>query len=211
VNAGPFLRVNVSYTQRAAVVAAFIPVFGVQMNWMKKAACRGLNTDLFFPGSIDGNRSCDIHPLAQLTCSGCSVRSECLGYALSIRTTEGNWAGTTFDDRRVLSKLNWCESFGRTACECRFCVAANWLIDSPSLTPRYADTNARHGFSSTYRKDCRCGPCKVASGLRTARYTRSKRCKQYVGSIAKAAADVAAKAQPCSHHRVRCLPCKVAA
>lgn len=60
--------------------------------WMKRAACRGLPLDLFFPV-----RGVSVTTMARVraVCAGCSVRSECLNYATTTVETMGIWAGTT--------------------------------------------------------------------------------------------------------------------
>lgn len=70
------------------------------MTWRKEAACRGLDPDLFFPQHSESAEQ----PLA--VCARCSVRHECLNYALSLpeRTTLGIWGGTTVIERRLLRK-----------------------------------------------------------------------------------------------------------
>jgi WhiB family transcriptional regulator, redox-sensing transcriptional regulator len=73
-------------------------------DWQIRAACRGPQSSIFFPPSSferkddkdrrEGN--------AKGICAGCSVRQECLDYAVEIREPHGIWGGLTEGERRVL-------------------------------------------------------------------------------------------------------------
>lgn len=63
--------------------------------WHADAACRGMDTALFFPERGQDTRS------AKAICATCTVRDECRGYARSAGAQLiGIWAGTTGRDRR---------------------------------------------------------------------------------------------------------------
>ncbi len=64
--------------------------------WRYRAACRGADLDVFFPG-----RGESAEP-ARRVCAGCPVRQPCLDYALSHGITHGIWGGLTDRDRRSL-------------------------------------------------------------------------------------------------------------
>jgi WhiB family redox-sensing transcriptional regulator len=68
--------------------------------WMAAAACRGLDTALFFPiaGDMAGVRA------AQAVCEGCPVRAECLAYALESPERFGVLGGASEYARRKLRK-----------------------------------------------------------------------------------------------------------
>lgn len=61
---------------------------------LQDASCREYPfPDLFFPdGRADEAKRL---PLAQVICSGCPVRKECLDYAITEGIPHGIWAGTT--------------------------------------------------------------------------------------------------------------------
>lgn len=67
--------------------------------WREHAACRDLDTNLFFP-SGDGPGSAERIEQAKAVCAGCSVRSECLSFALTTRQDSGVWGGMTEEERR---------------------------------------------------------------------------------------------------------------
>jgi WhiB family transcriptional regulator, redox-sensing transcriptional regulator len=64
--------------------------------WRYRAACRGADLDLFFPG-----RGESAEP-ARRVCARCPVREPCLDYALRHGITHGIWGGLAERDRRAL-------------------------------------------------------------------------------------------------------------
>jgi WhiB family redox-sensing transcriptional regulator len=67
--------------------------------WHAQAACRGMAPETF------------VVPIgaptapARAICEGCSVRGECLSYALADPSLQGVWAGTTAQERRTMRQL----------------------------------------------------------------------------------------------------------
>jgi WhiB family transcriptional regulator, redox-sensing transcriptional regulator len=64
--------------------------------WQYRAACRGTDLNVFFPG-----RGESAGPARQI-CAACPVRQPCLDYALRYGITYGIWGGLTERDRRPL-------------------------------------------------------------------------------------------------------------
>ena len=64
--------------------------------WRERAACRGADLGLFFPG-----RGESAEP-ARRICARCPVREPCLDYALRHGITHGIWGGLAERDRRAL-------------------------------------------------------------------------------------------------------------
>lgn len=64
--------------------------------WRQRAACRGVDPDIFFPVSDEEAEG------AKAVCAGCSVREACLEYALVNREHDGVWGGATERERRRL-------------------------------------------------------------------------------------------------------------
>lgn len=62
--------------------------------WMASAACTGLDPDLFFTerGESQGG--------AKAVCADCTVRADCLDYALRHRIKVGVWGGCSERERR---------------------------------------------------------------------------------------------------------------
>jgi WhiB family redox-sensing transcriptional regulator len=74
------------------------------LDWKADAACRDLDTDIFFPDN-DANAA----PALEV-CASCPVRQACLDFALSTRQNDGVWGGHTETERRKLRRR-----LGRTA------------------------------------------------------------------------------------------------
>jgi len=66
--------------------------------WMARAACKGQDPALFFP-SLGANAA-----KARAICATCSVRQECLSYALADSESSGVWAGLSERERRKLAR-----------------------------------------------------------------------------------------------------------
>ena len=64
--------------------------------WRERAACRGIDLEVFFPG-----RGETAGPARQV-CAACPVRQPCLDYGISNRITHGIWGGLTERERRAL-------------------------------------------------------------------------------------------------------------
>jgi WhiB family transcriptional regulator, redox-sensing transcriptional regulator len=64
--------------------------------WMGDANCIGVDPDVFFPQRGDPTNE------AKTICRACSVRAECLDYALSINERHGIWGGTSERQRRTI-------------------------------------------------------------------------------------------------------------
>jgi WhiB family transcriptional regulator, redox-sensing transcriptional regulator len=66
--------------------------------WAKFGACRGVDTNLFFP--TRGNDATQ----AKAVCMNCPVVDECLDYALRTHQTVGVWGGKSERERRGLRR-----------------------------------------------------------------------------------------------------------
>jgi WhiB family transcriptional regulator, redox-sensing transcriptional regulator len=69
--------------------------------WRDQAACRGLDTDVFFPLTDEEAGE------AKAVCATCPVRELCLEYALVTRQDDGVWGGLTETERRRLRRRRW--------------------------------------------------------------------------------------------------------
>lgn len=72
--------------------------------WKAQARCRPKDerldlTDAFFPGRGDDSR------MTRRMCHGCRVVTDCLEYALSHRSIQGIWGGTTDQERREIAAV----------------------------------------------------------------------------------------------------------
>ena len=72
-------------------------------DWRDTAACRDSEPNLFFPIGSTGP-AVDQIDAAKAICLECSVREECLNYALDTNQEAGVWGGYAEDERRRLRK-----------------------------------------------------------------------------------------------------------
>ncbi len=68
--------------------------------WAVFSACREADPSLFFATTRDDERT------ALVVCSSCSVREECLHFALETRERFGVWGGTTERERKSLLRAS---------------------------------------------------------------------------------------------------------
>ena len=68
----------------------------ITTSWRDRAACRGLDPDIFYPVSDEDAET------AKSICAECPVREACLEYALANRERDGVWGGATERERRRL-------------------------------------------------------------------------------------------------------------
>lgn len=66
----------------------------MNMSWRQRAACRGVDPDVFYPPSDEEAEE------AKSICRVCPVREACLEYALANRERDGVWGGATERERR---------------------------------------------------------------------------------------------------------------
>ena len=73
------------------------------MTWRDRAACRGINPEIFYPhaGSPRGRVTKASKALALSLCAECGVVTPCLDFALSTPLNQdfGIWGGTTAGQR----------------------------------------------------------------------------------------------------------------
>jgi WhiB family redox-sensing transcriptional regulator len=63
-------------------------------DWRQRAACRDLDTAVFFPETEAGVAE------AKAVCATCPVREACLNFALVTRQDDGVWGGLDENERR---------------------------------------------------------------------------------------------------------------
>lgn len=78
-------------------------------DWAERAACRGVDDEIFFPPGVDGSHK-GRPPTARMdkdwedaraVCRRCPVRLECLEFALATGQEYGMWGGLTPPERRA--------------------------------------------------------------------------------------------------------------
>ena len=70
-------------------------------SWRESAACRYLETDLFFPIGKTGRAVEEIQRAKQV-CASCPVQQPCLTFALDTHQGYGIWGGYDEDERRIM-------------------------------------------------------------------------------------------------------------
>ncbi len=71
---------------------------GVDLAWQDLANCRGANADLFFPERGASTRT------AKSICRQCTVREECLEFAIVNSEKFGIWGGLSERERRKIRR-----------------------------------------------------------------------------------------------------------
>lgn len=67
--------------------------------WMEAGLCRQVGGDAWYPGGRSGYAKIAIAK-AVAVCADCTVKAECLAYALEHNEQHGIWGGTTPRQRR---------------------------------------------------------------------------------------------------------------
>lgn len=73
-----------------------------RQEWMNDAACRGMDSELFFPGR--GEATADVKAI----CGACPVRVECQDYAIGTEQF-GIWGGLSERERKRIRTRLWRE------------------------------------------------------------------------------------------------------
>ena len=75
-------------------------------DWRPEAACRGLDPELFFSSDDIVNRQerLEREAEAKAVCTRCTVRKDCLSYALDAGERYGIWGGLNPQERRALGR-----------------------------------------------------------------------------------------------------------
>jgi WhiB family redox-sensing transcriptional regulator len=71
--------------------------------WQEQAACRGLDTEMFFhPDGERGPRRRNREAAAKAICATCPVMQACRTQALALHEPYGIWGGLSEDDREAI-------------------------------------------------------------------------------------------------------------
>lgn len=130
--------------------------------WQDRAACRGMDPDLWFPPKGLTAKE------GRAVCAACPVAVECLEYAIATQP-EGTWGGASKRQRRRL-RIVWFQRAHayRDDCgspDCRWCRTVDAHLHDLRSPPRKGHPQqingpgARHGFKATYARGCRCPSC----------------------------------------------------
>lgn len=71
------------------------------MTWRRDAACRGMNTDDFYPRQGESQL---VVAEVKAVCAGCPVQVDCLDEALARNEQHGIWGGMSSVERKAEMK-----------------------------------------------------------------------------------------------------------
>jgi WhiB family redox-sensing transcriptional regulator len=77
------------------------PIYGNDVNWMSKAACKGMDVNMFF--SPDG---VNIPSEVRTLCDACPVNTQCYVYAERYYIDDGTFGGLSPSQRRNKRKTH---------------------------------------------------------------------------------------------------------
>lgn len=169
--------------------AAFAPKSETE-EWKAEGACRDHDPDVFFP---DRGEDTDT---AKRICAGCTVRRECLTYAITApRERNGIWGGTSGRERRKLTLASiegrplppivyTAEAIAATRARQSAAAKARRPAPTPPAPRGRKPQEINHGTAAGYRAHLRrcelaCDECREAHRAETrAAYLRSKARRQ---------------------------------
>lgn len=82
-----------------------IRAINADWDWQSLSACKNMDTSIFFyedneRGEVKEERIAK----AKGICNGCSVRQQCLEFALQIKENYGIWGGLTPEERQTIKR-----------------------------------------------------------------------------------------------------------
>ena len=81
--------------------------------WRERAACCGVDPELFFPLIETGPAKLQVQEAKQI-CAPCPVQAMCLSWAFQHGMTDGVWGGRTEKERRTMLHEQWAVPEQRT-------------------------------------------------------------------------------------------------
>ena len=85
------------------ILASSLALANAQYGWRRDAICRDTDPDLFFPVGTTGQALVQID-LAKEVCDQCTVKVDCLEFALETNQDSGIWGGTSEEERRHIRR-----------------------------------------------------------------------------------------------------------
>jgi WhiB family redox-sensing transcriptional regulator len=86
-----------------SIPASILALGAADYSWRERALCRDTDPELFFPIGTTGLALLAIERAKQV-CGECSVRLECLDFALETNQDAGVWGGLSEEERRVIRR-----------------------------------------------------------------------------------------------------------
>ncbi|MBM3729509.1 MAG: WhiB family transcriptional regulator [Actinobacteria bacterium] len=85
------------------ILASSLALGAADYTWRQQAVCRDTDPELFFPVGSTGQAVLQLSK-AKETCNQCTVKIECLRFAIDTNQDSGVWGGTSEEERRVLRR-----------------------------------------------------------------------------------------------------------
>jgi len=86
-----------------SILASSLALGAADYTWRRNATCRDTDPELFFPIGTTGQALLQIAK-AKGVCCECTVKAECLEFALETNQDTGIWGGTSEDERRQIRR-----------------------------------------------------------------------------------------------------------
>ena len=85
-------------------------------DWHPRAACKGIDPELFFSSEEEPNKQerFEREATAKAVCNRCAVRPECLSYAIAAGERYGIWGGLNPQERRAAARASTSEQGSTT-------------------------------------------------------------------------------------------------
>ena len=87
----------------AMILSEMMPLHDTDFRWQSKAACRGMDTSLFFFEGKYDRQNIDKLIAARKICGTCKVRKQCLEFAVANEIPDGVWGGVAFNQGRTIT------------------------------------------------------------------------------------------------------------
>ena len=86
-----------------SILATSLALGSADYTWRKNALCRDTDPELFFPVGSTGQALQQISEAKEVCCE-CTVKTECLEFAIETNQDCGIWGGTSEDERRNIRR-----------------------------------------------------------------------------------------------------------
>lgn len=86
-----------------SILASSLALGAADDEWRDHALCRDTDPELFFPVGTTGMALVQIDE-ARDVCAQCTVRVECLDFALATNQDSGVWGGLSEEERRIIRR-----------------------------------------------------------------------------------------------------------
>ncbi|NBO55608.1 MAG: WhiB family transcriptional regulator [Actinobacteria bacterium] len=97
------VRIYSNQEPSVSILASSLALGNADYSWRRESLCADTDPELFFPIGTTGQALLQIAK-AKEVCSGCTVKSQCLDFALETNQDSGIWGGTSEEERRNIRR-----------------------------------------------------------------------------------------------------------